>query len=211
MMQESGKGTIKATVLLMIIIAIIVMICMAINKNIKTQKSENIVSNMMLIKGTCKVFNENRIRNQKGEEELIGTKLSDIGQVEEKSDDKGEENKEDSENKDESDNSEENNNNTDDEITKTINEFKNTQNITEEEYKKYYVLTDKNLEELKIDVKNEEKSYYLINYETNEVIITKGYEGKYKLSEIEKAIEETKNKEEKEEKKETDTNEKKDE
>lgn len=166
MKQENGKGMIKSLLLLVIMIAIIILICMSINKNIKTQKEDSVVSNMMLIKGSCKVFNENRIRNNKEENTLIGTKLSNIGD------------------------------DTEAELKSIIEKFKNTQTITEEEYEKYYVLTDKNLEELNVDVKNEKNSYFLINYESNEVIITKGYEGKYKLSEIEKARTNTENKEE---------------
>ncbi len=209
MKQESGKGMIKAFILLIIMIAIIVGICMSISKNIKTQKVDTVVSNMLTIKAKCKVFNENRIRTNKGEEELIGTKLSDIGKSEEqqnnneekKEEQSNEENKQESneqensnDEKDQEDSSEEkkettsdNNkkNDKEDDLIKIVNNFKNTGIITEEEYAKYYVLTDKNLEDLKIKVKNEKNSYYLINYETNEVIITKGYEGKYKISQIE--------------------------
>lgn len=61
--------------------------------------------------------------------------------------------------------------------------------ISEDEYEKYYVLTDDNLQELNLEVTNEEGSYYIINYDTYEVIITKGCiykEGEtlYKLSDI---------------------------
>lgn len=161
MKQESGKGMIKAFILLVIMILIIVGICMSISKNIKTQKIDTVVSDMLTIKAKCKVFNENRIRTNKNEDELIGTKLSDIGE--------------------------------ESELKSIIEDFKKVEVVTEEEYAKYYVLTDKNLEDLKINVTNEKNSYYLINYETNEVIITKGYEGKYKISEIEKVVEETEN------------------
>lgn len=175
MKKESGKGIIKALLLFIVVVAVIVWICMSIGSNLKTQKDDNIVSNMMLIKGKCKVFNENRIRNNKEESTLIGTKLSDIIEAEEKN----------AEGENVS-NQEEKNNNVIDE--KIIKELKSKQVISEEEYKKYYVLTDTNLEELNVDVKNEKNSYYLINYEMNEVIITNGYEGKYKLSEIEEKV-----------------------
>lgn len=66
-----------------------------------------------------------------------------------------------------------------------IDEFKTKGIISEEEYEKYYVLTDDDLSKLNIAVKNENDSYYLINYENTEVIFTKGSEGKYKLSEFE--------------------------
>ena len=100
-----------------------------------------------------------------------------------------------------------------------INTFKETNTIEKDKYEKYYVLTDDNLAELKIDVKNEENSYYIIGYEDDEVIFTKGYNDKYKLSEIdsdeeteenkeknseEKTKEETKEQESQEEKKEED-------
>lgn len=68
---------------------------------------------------------------------------------------------------------------------KIIDDFKSKGIIEESDYEKYYMLTDENLESLKIDAKNEENSYYLINYETNEVIITKGLKGLYKLTDIE--------------------------
>ena len=34
------------------------------------------------------------------------------------------------------------------------------------------------------EVQNEKDSYYIVNYDDNEVYITKGYDGKYKLSEM---------------------------
>lgn len=192
MKQESGKGMIKAFILLVIMIAIIVWICMSISKNIKTQKVDTVVSNMLTIKAKCKVLNENRIRTNKGEEELIGTKLSEVGKQEEQQ--ASNEDNENTENQENNENKKEEKSEKKDELTTIIEEFKKTGNITEEEYAKYYVLTDKNLEDLKVKVKNEKESYYLINYETNEVIITKGYEGKYKISEIEKVAEDTENK-----------------
>lgn len=33
-------------------------------------------------------------------------------------------------------------------------------------------------------MQNEKDSYYIVNYDDNEVYITKGYDGKYKLSEM---------------------------
>ncbi len=192
MKQESGRGMIKAFILLVIMIAIIVWICMSISKNIKTQKVDTVVSNMLTIKAKCKVLNENRIRTNKGEEELIGTKLSEVGKQEEQQ--ASNEDNENTENQENNENKKEEKSEKKDELTTIIEEFKKTGNITEEEYAKYYVLTDKNLEDLKVKVKNEKESYYLINYETNEVIITKGYEGKYKISEIEKVAEDTENK-----------------
>ena len=65
-----------------------------------------------------------------------------------------------------------------------INNFKSLNILPEDQYEKYYCLNNDNLKELTLDIENEEGSYYLINYDDNEVIITKGYQGKYKLSEI---------------------------
>ena len=65
-----------------------------------------------------------------------------------------------------------------------INNFKGLNIVPEDQYEKYYCLNNDNLKALNLDIQNEEGSYYLINYDDNEVIITKGYQGKYKLSEI---------------------------
>lgn len=67
---------------------------------------------------------------------------------------------------------------------KIINEFKEKNIIEEGEYEKYYVLTDSNLNELKVDVTNEENAYYIVGYEKNDIIITCGYNGKYRLEDI---------------------------
>lgn len=71
-----------------------------------------------------------------------------------------------------------------------IQEFLSKNIIAEEEYEKYYVLKDEDLATAKLEITNYEGSYYLINYDTYEVIITQGYkydenEVLYKLSDIE--------------------------
>ena len=66
-----------------------------------------------------------------------------------------------------------------------INGFKETQVIEEDEYDKYYVLTNEDLKELKLEVTNREGAYYVVGYEKDDVIITMGYNGKFHLSEIE--------------------------
>lgn len=63
--------------------------------------------------------------------------------------------------------------------------------IKSNEYDKYYVLKDEDLTSLSLEISNEENSYYIINYETLDVVITKGcvYSKDkilYKLSDIEK-------------------------
>lgn len=63
--------------------------------------------------------------------------------------------------------------------------------ISEEEYDKYYVLQDENLAEAGLEITNYEGSYFLINYDTYEIIDTNGYsksdnETLYKLTDINK-------------------------
>ena len=65
-----------------------------------------------------------------------------------------------------------------------INNFKSLNIIQEADYGKYYCLNNENLKQLNLDIENEEGSYYLVDYDDDIIIITKGYEGKYKLSEI---------------------------
>lgn len=65
-----------------------------------------------------------------------------------------------------------------------INEFKAKNIIDESNYDKYFVLSNEDLKNLNIEVQNEKDSYYIVNYNDNEVYITKGYDGKYKLSEM---------------------------
>ena len=65
-----------------------------------------------------------------------------------------------------------------------LNEFKAKNIIDESNYDKYFVLSNEDLKNLNIEVQNEKDSYYIVNYDDNEVYITKGYDGKYKLSEM---------------------------
>lgn len=71
-----------------------------------------------------------------------------------------------------------------------VKEFLSKGIISEEEYEKYYVLKDEELEQSTLEITNYEGSYYLINYETYEVIVTQGCkypdgEILYKLTDIE--------------------------
>ena len=64
--------------------------------------------------------------------------------------------------------------------------------IKEDEYEKYYVLKDEDLAAIGTEVTHEEDSYYIVNYDTEEIIFSKGCsynkgEKLYKLSEIENA------------------------
>lgn len=83
-----------------------------------------------------------------------------------------------------------------------INKFKETNIIEEGDYEKYYILTDTDLENINVYVRNEKDSYYIVGYEKDDIIITKGYNGKYKLSDIEKEDNDQKNENKSEEQKE---------
>ena len=65
-----------------------------------------------------------------------------------------------------------------------INNFKSKNIIVPNEYDKYYVLSNEDLNTLKTNIEPESDSYYLINYDTWEVITTQGYKGAYRLSDI---------------------------
>ncbi len=56
-----------------------------------------------------------------------------------------------------------------------ISEFLSKNLIEEDKQENYYVLSDEDLESMGLEVKNEKKSYYIVNYETYDVFITKGY------------------------------------
>ena len=68
-------------------------------------------------------------------------------------------------------------------------DMKNHSVISEEEQEKYFVLSEEDLEQLNVGFGNEKDAYYLINYETSEVVISSGYKIEkdtilYKLSEL---------------------------
>lgn len=70
--------------------------------------------------------------------------------------------------------------------------------IPESEYEKYYILKDEDLATAGLEITNYEESYFLINYETYEVIVTQGCnisddETLYKLSDIESRTEDNGN------------------
>ncbi len=56
-----------------------------------------------------------------------------------------------------------------------ISEFLNKNVIDGSKLDKYYALSDDDLNAMELDIKNEENSYYIVNYEENTVYITKGY------------------------------------
>lgn len=70
-----------------------------------------------------------------------------------------------------------------------LKEFLNNNIISENEYEKYYVLKDEDLTTVGLEITNYLDSYFIINYETYEVIVSKGCEYSkgevlYKLSDI---------------------------
>lgn len=73
-----------------------------------------------------------------------------------------------------------------------ITEFLKKGVITEEEQEKFYVLSSEDIQAMELgNIKRKEGSYYLVNYETSEIIETKGYqqgEGQviYRLSDMQK-------------------------
>ena len=56
-----------------------------------------------------------------------------------------------------------------------ISEFLNKNVIDTSKLDKYYALSNDDLSSMELDIRNENNSYYVVNYEENEVYITKGY------------------------------------
>lgn len=56
-----------------------------------------------------------------------------------------------------------------------ISEFLAKNIIDSTKLDKYYALRNEDLKEMELDIQNEKDSYYIVNYETEEVYITKGY------------------------------------
>lgn len=74
----------------------------------------------------------------------------------------------------------------------------NSKVIPESEYDKYYVLKDSDLSAAGLGITNYIESYFLVNYDNYEIIISKGCEISddetlYKLSDIEKRTEDNQN------------------
>lgn len=67
-----------------------------------------------------------------------------------------------------------------------IKKFISDLEIPSEDYSKYYILYDDDLKKLDLEIRNADNSLYVVNYDTGEVYITKAYNGKYRLSEIDK-------------------------
>ena len=59
-----------------------------------------------------------------------------------------------------------------------ISDFLNKNIVDSTKLDKYYALSDDDLVSMELEIKNEENSYYVVNYEENTVYITKGYTAK---------------------------------
>lgn len=197
-----------------VIIFIIFIITFAIKygfQKFNSVKCNDIKSNMLLINGACKVISDEATVN-KNTDNYVGTALTQYksqGSQKNAADQQNQDSKEETKTDARQDNKEQaqtdaSQNNKEQASTDggqnnkeqtavddgkiddpIIKEFLNKNIIPEEDYKNYYVLTDDDLKRLDVDVKNEENAYYLVNYTSDEVIITSGLNGKYKLSEIE--------------------------
>lgn len=63
-----------------------------------------------------------------------------------------------------------------------IKEFLEKNVIAEEEYEKYYLLDNENLEQMDLkELVNKYKGYFIVNYDNYEVIYTEGYENENKI------------------------------
>lgn len=79
-----------------------------------------------------------------------------------------------------------------------LSDLINSKVIPESEYEKYYVLKDSDLSTAGLGITNYKESYFLVNYDNYEIIVSKGCEISddeilYKLSDIEKRTEDNQN------------------
>lgn len=164
MKKEDGITLTQVLILLVIILIICAVSTYIFNQHLKAEGETDIKANMLVIQGKCNVSKEKAdIVSTQEQSNTTGNKVEI---AEEESRIYG---KKISELKDS------------DEIVKA---FLALNIIKEDEYESFYVLSDSDLEGLKIDFVNEKGAYYIVNYESGEVIYTGGIEGKYKVSEM---------------------------
>lgn len=164
MKREDGITLTQVLILLVIILIICAVSTYIFNQHLKAEGETDIKANMLVIQGKCNVSKEKAdIVSTQEQSNTTGNKVEI---AEEESRIYG---KKISELKDS------------DEIVKA---FLALNIIKEDEYESFYVLSDSDLEGLKIDFVNEKGAYYIVNYESGEVIYTGGIEGKYKISEM---------------------------
>ena len=164
MKREDGISLTQVLILLVIILIICAVSTYIFNQHMKAEGETDIKANMLVIQGKCNVSKEKAdIVSTQEQSNTTGNKVEI---AEEESRIYG---KKISELKDS------------DEIVKAFLELNI---IKEDEYESFYVLSDSDLEGLKIDFVNEKGAYYIVNYESGEIIYTGGIEGKYKVSEM---------------------------
>lgn len=176
--SEKGIGLIGVILLIIFVVACIGLISNGVKNEFKKEDDSTVASDMLLVQGACKVLNDNASVLKQGTE-LVGTKLSEFTNS-----DENVENVVENSTPSENSTSE---NNVSDEINgikkNTIKDFLN-KNIITTDFDKYYVLKDEDLQKLNLDVRNQKDSYYIVNYEKNEVYTTKAVDGKYKVDDI---------------------------
>ena len=164
MNKEDGITLTQVLILLVIILVICAVTTYIFHQHVKSEGETSIKANMLVIQGKCNVSKEKA--DIVSTQELANTIGNKVEIAEEESRIYG------SKISDIKDN---------DEI---IKKFLTLNIINEEEYESYYALSDSDLEGLKVDFRNEKDAYYIVNYETGEVIYTGGLDGKYKVSEM---------------------------
>lgn len=145
-MKKKNLIIIKIIIYLLIFSVLACLIIFGTKRYFEKEKIQDIKSDMLSVQCMCKVYKDNGIVNNVGNN-VVGEKLSDCS-------------------------------------NDIINDFKSKNIIDPSEYDKYYVLSNEDLNTLKTNIEPKTDSYYLINYDTWEVVTTQGYKGAYKLSDI---------------------------
>ena len=164
MNNEDGITLTQVLILLVIILVICAISTYIFNQHIKTEGETSIKANMLVIQGKCNVSKEKA--DIVSTQEQTNTTGNKVEIAEEESKIYGQKI---SEIKDS------------DEIIKA---FLPLGILNESEYDSYYALSDSDLQSLKVDFINEKGAYYLVNYDTGEVIYTLGIDDIYKLSDM---------------------------
>ena len=161
MKYKSQKGiTLIALTITLIVLSIIAGVVVYSGLDVvETAEIQTVNTNMLLIQIKCKTLSE-KATFEKNDTLLKGTTLTSIME------------------------------------TATGNEYNKVNDLinkgvistTEEHYSKYYLLSNQDLTDMGLEDATVENEYYIINYETEEVIFTKGVKKEentyYKLSEL---------------------------
>lgn len=174
--NEKGLGLIGVCILIVFIVVVALFIGLNIKNIIQKENKSDVTSDMLLIQGACKVKKDSS-DVEKNTNELVGTKLSEFV------DNRNNENASEETNETSNENANVQNTEINGIDKKVIYDFLD-KNIIIDNFDKYYVLTNDDLAKLKLDVKNQEGAYYIINYETNDVLTTKDVNGDYYVNNI---------------------------